>query len=181
MCSSFGKKMQIRLMLTLCLAALLSSCASDPFSRRFPDSSISELSFVKFLCSSGKLTPWEVRNYLKKNGIRFKLKQNSWEGEDVWQIEGCGKWISQYTAKRGSPHMIPIDISLFYDQSVIQKANEPLPLIPPKADYSMFVSYDRMTEGARGFSVIFDRQTNKAHTEQHYIFPATVFSKKFHQ
>lgn len=156
----------MRIILTLCLAILLSSCASDPFSRRFPDSSISERRFVKFLCSSSKLTPWEVRSYLQKEGIGFKLKQNSWEGKDMWQIEGCGEWISHYTGKKGRPQMIPIDVSLFYNQLVIPKSNDPLPLIPPNADYSMFVSYDRMTEGARGFSVNFDRHTNKAHTEQ---------------
>ncbi len=156
----------MRIILILCLAVLLSSCASDPFSRRFPDSSVSERRFVKFLSSRNKLTPWEVRSYLEKEKIRFKLKQNSWEGQDIWQIEGCGVWISDYTGKRGEPQMIPMDLSLFYSQSVIPKANQPFPLIPLHADHSMFVLYDKMTEGARGFTVNFSRQTNKIHIQQ---------------
>ena len=152
--------------LGLAVATLLSSCATDQFSKRFPDATADEQSFVRFLCHDGHMTPWQVRNYLRTNNIAFKLKQNRWLGEDRWDIAGCGKWIAHYTGRKGSPEIIPLDINLFYNQTFHPKANEPLPFIPPGTDYSMFVSYDTMAQMTRAFSVRFDRVTNTGITEQ---------------
>ncbi len=157
--------MKIRRILTFAFAVILSGCGSETLARRFPDSNIREQSFVRFLLSDGNLTPWEVRRYLQQNSIRFTLKQDGWVGKDVWQIEGCGTWISLYVGRRGKPEIIPFDIGLFYNETLHPNDNEPLPLIPPNSEYSMFVYYDTMTEKARNFSVSFDRQRNIARTE----------------
>ena len=158
--------MKARRILNFAFAVMLSGCASDTFSRRFPDSSTKEQSFVRFLLSDGNLTPWEVRRYLQQNTIRFTLKQNGWVGKDVWEIEGCGTWTSRYVGRRGKPAAIPVDIGLFYNETFHPNANEPLPLMPPNANYSMFVYYDMMTESARAYSVAFDRQKNIARVAQ---------------
>ena len=163
---TFGEEnMRHPFILGLAVATLLSSCATNQFSKRFPDATVDEQSFVRFLCHDGHMTPWQVRNYLRTNNIAFKLKQNRWLGEDRWDIAGCGKWIAHYTGRKRS-ELIPIDLSLFHNQTCHAKANQPHPLFPPGADDSMFVSYDTMAQMTRAFSVRFDRVTNTAITEQ---------------
>jgi hypothetical protein len=87
-------------------------------------------------------------------------------GKDVWKIEECGTWTSQYMGRRGDPAVIPVDVGLFYNETFHPNANDPLPLIPQNANYLMFVYYDRMTETEKGYSVGFDRPKNIARTER---------------
>lgn len=153
-------------MLGLVCSSLLSSCAINQFSRRFPDATAEEQSFVRFLCHGGNMTPSQVRDYLRSKNIVFKLKQDGWLGEDHWQIAGFGKWVAHYTGRKGFPQMIPGDINLFYNQTYRPATNGPLPIVDSDADFSMFVYYDTMTSVRRGFSVRFDREKNLAITEQ---------------
>ena len=167
-------------LLILIVAVTIVGCASSGFARRYPDATSEEVAFVNFLTKDGHVTPSLIEDYLTQQGIPHHLKQDPWDGVDVWTTGNCGGWTARYTGnkrleqEKGEPFRIPADNSF-----ILNKPRKPWEFVHvDRKKLEMHVYYDSISNHSRDYMIKFDRNRNEAKTPNKTSLPTGSSSTK---